>query len=86
MIQSVPKDSPLFLSFVISSIAVWAVVKKKPLVKQFHYDSISKEEEGEGEKGGALREHKTDEDKKGIGDGWVTAVAAYPNSDLVASG
>ena len=51
-----------------SSIALWAVVKKKPLVKRAH----SSEEEGE--KG------------EGVGEGWVTAVAAFPNSDLVASG
>ena len=46
-----------------SSIALWAMVKKKPLVKRAH----SSEEEG-------------------VGEGWVTAVAAFPNSDLVASG
>ena len=54
---------------------MWAVVKKKPLVRTLHATSSGGdpgEEEGmEGE---------------GVGKGWVTAVAAFPNSDLVASG
>ena len=57
----------------LSSLAVWAVVKKKPLVRKTHVSGRT-EAEGGGEGEG------------GVGDGWVTAVAAYPNSDLVASG
>ena len=52
-----------------SSIAVWAVVKKKPLVRELH--DTARDQEGEGEE---------------VGSGWVTSVAAFPNSDLVASG
>ena len=60
------------LLFVYSSIAVWAVVKKKPLVRRLH-NSAEGGEEGGGE-------------EEGVGSGWVTAVAAFPNTDLVASG
>ena len=57
---------------------MWTVVKKKPLVRTLH--SAGEEEgEGEGEKGEGR-------EKEGVGKGWVTAVAAFPNSDLVASG
>ena len=67
----------------LSSLAVWAVVKKKPLVRKTHVSGRIDAEgggEGEGEGGGE------GEGEGGVGDGWVTAVAAYPNSDLVASG
>ena len=59
--------------FDCSSIALWAVVKKKPLVRRFH-DSAATESGGEEGRG---EEVKSD---------WVTAVAAFPNTDLVASG
>ena len=58
---------------------MWAVVKKKPLVKQLHSDTPSKEEEGEQQEGNGAG-------CEGVGEGWVTAVAAFTNSDLVASG
>ena len=55
------------------------MVKKKPLVKQLHSDTPSKEEEGEQREGNGAG-------CEGVGEGWVTAVAAFTNSDLVASG
>ena len=42
-------------------------------------------EEGEGERG-EEGEGERGEEGEGVGKGWVTAVAAFPNSDLVASG
>ena len=56
---------------VYSSIALWAVVKKKPLVRRLHNSAVCEEGGGEGRE---------------VGSGWVTAVAALPNTDLVASG
>ncbi|CAI8029522.1 U3 small nucleolar RNA-interacting protein 2 [Geodia barretti] len=53
------------------SIALWAVVKKKPLVRRLHNSAVCEEGGGEGRE---------------VGSGWVTAVAALPNTDLVASG
>ena len=53
----------------LSCIALWGLMKKKPLVRRPH----------------ALQDSKTEEGGS-VGDGWVTTVAAYPNSDLVASG
>lgn len=64
--------------FDYSSIALWAVVKKKPLVRRRHDSAVGQEGEGEGGEGGGGGE--------GVGSGWVTAVAALPNTDLVASG
>ena len=50
----------------LSSIALWSITKKKPLVvKPHHAPSMTSS---------VPEEH------------WVTAVAAYPNTDLVASG
>ena len=63
-------------NYVFSSIAVWAVVKKKPLVRRLH-DTAREEEGGEG---------KISSDVESVGCGWVTTVAALSNSDLVASG
>ena len=82
---------------------MWAVVKKKPLVRTLHATSSGSdpgEEEGvEGEgvgkgEGGVEGEGEGVEKGEGgaegegkeVGKGWVTAVAAFPNSDLVASG
>ena len=68
-----------------SSIAVWAIVKKKPLIKTLHATSSGGDQEGErGEEGEG--EGERGEEGEGVGKGWVTAVAAFPNSDLVASG
>ena len=52
------------------------MVKKKPLARRLHNSAVCEEGGGEGE-GGEVRE---------VGSGWVTAVAAFPNTDLVASG
>ena len=85
---------------VCSSIAVWAVVKKKPLVKALHNSATEREGEREGEEEGERegeREGEEEEEGEGegegegekvkeVGSGWVTAVAALPNTDLVASG
>ena len=57
------------LSVSLSSIALWSVVKKKPLVvRPHHFHSESENTPPMAE------EH------------WVTSVAAYPNTDLIASG
>ena len=47
------------------TVALWSVMKKKPLILKPHHA------EGEGPTSG---------------DHWVTSVAAYPSSDLIASG
>ena len=54
------------LFFLLSSIALWSITKKKPLVVKPHHAPLMTSSVPE--------EH------------WVTAVAAYPNTDLVASG
>ena len=78
---------------------MWAVVKKKPLVRTLHATScggdlgegggVEGEVEGVGKgeaEGVGKGEVEGVRKGEGVGKGWVTAVAAFPNSDLVASG
>ena len=58
------------MSFSFSSIALWSITKKKPLIVHPHHSQPESEVVTRVEE----EEH------------WVTAVAAYPSTDLVASG
>ena len=70
--QSLPLRKELtimYVVFLLSSIALWSTMKKKPLIVQPHHTPSDSEMSSS-----VSEEH------------WVTAVAAYFSTDLVASG